>query len=207
MGSLFSYVVPGVERPSLHLPWAVQNRKYASEVECDSVLNSQSEAYIRSTFYYFMIWSSTKQWEILLVVISKSCLRWYNLYWEVLKLRKSVTNHWVHGSPGLVSRIGRVWGEGGRRNCTYKRGDTIEAWISFNEEHQSLLKWHVPLGWGVFRCERKMRQYPNEGIFSEIEKYRVRRLLRTYWNLVYLLKGFGGSNEAKIGRQQKEEIL
>ena len=117
----------------------------------------------------------------------------------------------------LFQGVGECGGEGGRRNCTYKWGDnqknnffisnTIEAWISFNEEHQGLLKRHVPLGWGVFRCERKMRQYPNEGTFSEMEKYRVRRLLRTYWNLVYLLKGFGGFNEAKIGREQKEEIL
>ena len=126
MGSWFSYVVPGVERPSLHLPWAVQNKKHALEVECDSVLNSQSQAYIRSTFYYFMIWSSTKQWEILLAVISKSCLRWYNLYWEVLKLRKSVTNHWVHGSPGFVSRSGRVW----ENPALWKSCGTLHVWGS-----------------------------------------------------------------------------
>ena len=142
-----------------------------------------------------MIWSSTKQWEILLVVISKSGLRWYSSHWGVLKLRKSVTNHWVYGSHGLASRSGEVWrggarggglggggggGGGGRRNWIYKWGDnqkneffisnTVEARIPFNEEHQGLLKRHVPLGWGVFRCERKMVQSPNEGIFFEMEK-------------------------------------
>ena len=32
----------------------------------------------------------------------------------MLKLRKSVTNHWVYGSHGLASRGGEVWGGGGR---------------------------------------------------------------------------------------------
>ena len=71
-------------------------------------------------------------------------------------------------------------GVGARRNWIYKWGDnqknklfisnTVEARIPFNEEHQGLLKRHVPLGWGVFRCERKMVQSPNEGIFFEMEK-------------------------------------
>ena len=39
-----------------------------------------------------------------------------------------------------------------------KGGDTmntVEALIPFNEEHQGLLKLHVPLGWGGLQCEGK----------------------------------------------------
>ena len=38
-------------------------------------------------------WSWSKQWEILLVVISKSCLWWFESYWEGLMLRKLVIKY------------------------------------------------------------------------------------------------------------------
>ena len=54
----------------------------------------------------------------------------------------------------------------GHCNCIYKWSDhqtkeffinnTVEALISFNEEHQGLLKLHVPLRWGKFQCMGKM---------------------------------------------------
>ena len=55
-------------------------------------------------FYDFINWSWNKQWEILFVVISKSCFWWFDWYWRGLKLRKVVTKDWVHVSPGPVVR-------------------------------------------------------------------------------------------------------
>lgn len=49
------------------------------------------------TQYYF------KQWQILLVVIRKSCIWWFAWYWRGFKLRKLVTKDWIHVFPGLIS--------------------------------------------------------------------------------------------------------
>ena len=43
--------------------------------------------------------------------------------------------------------------------------NSVEDLIPFDEEHQGLLKRHVPLGWGGFQCEGKMGLSPKEIIF------------------------------------------
>ena len=63
------------------------------------------QADLRRKLHDFIIWSWSKQWEILIVVISKSCSWWSELE-EFLKLRKLVINDWVHVLPRLVSRDG-----------------------------------------------------------------------------------------------------
>ena len=47
-------------------------------------------------------------------------------------------------------------------------GNPVEALIPVNEEHQGLLKLHVPLG--VANVGEKMVLSPKEGIFFETEK-------------------------------------
>ena len=75
----------------------------------------------RWKIYGLIIWSWSKQWEILLAVISKSCFWWFWIagsYRGGLKLRKLVINDWVYVFLELF------WGMGGgwwavEMACTY----------------------------------------------------------------------------------------
>ena len=132
-------------------------------------------------------------------MISKPCLSWN---W------RNYINNWVHVSPGLVlgngERLedrwnGTYWLRGifvGRFKCG-KMGahrkknlfinNSVGTLILLKEGHQGLLKLHVHLG--RFQCGEKNGAISKKR--SEAERYSVRRLFRTYWNLVYLLGAVG----------------
>ena len=56
----------------------------------------------KEKFYELIIWGLSKQWEMLLVVLRKSCLWWFEWSLQRLKLRKLVIKDWVHVFPGLM---------------------------------------------------------------------------------------------------------
>ena len=72
------------------------------EKACECVWNLKLQTDLKWFFFDFLNRSLRKQWEILLVVISKCCLWWFDSYWGGLKLKKLVNNDWVHVTPGLV---------------------------------------------------------------------------------------------------------
>ena len=82
-------------------------------------------------------WSWSKQWEILLVVISKSCLWWFDSYWEGLMLR-TLVNDWIHVSSELVL-------EDGKMACTclgdfcWEVGSNVKKWGNHCIERRTLL--------------------------------------------------------------------
>ena len=125
---------PKVERLSLDLSWAVKNVECALRVGCGGGWSSQSQADLSWKIYAFIIWSLSKQWGILLLVISNSCLQWLDSYWEGLKLRKLVTNDWVHVSNRLI------WGSGERM------GAVMIAYIFWGETVVGKLKCEE-MGW------------------------------------------------------------
>ena len=65
--------------------------------------------------------------------------------------------------------------------------------------------WNYIYNWGrEFRCKKK-----KEGIFFEVEKQRMRRLFRIYWNLVRLLalqNRVGDSNEENWGDNRMKKF-
>ena len=96
--------MPEMERFFLDLLRAVKKICFRSGMwECVEFVVA---GWSKVIFFYFPIWSWGKEWEILLVVINKFRLWWFDLYREELKLRKLITNNWGHVSPGLVSGSG-----------------------------------------------------------------------------------------------------
>ena len=101
-------------------------------------------------------------WSVNLTCVDFSCTK------EGLRLRKLLTDDWVHLSPRLVFR-GVEEGGGTAIACTFLMGlclgssnvekwgkhqrkklfinNSVEALILFKEEHQGLLKLHVLLRW------------------------------------------------------------
>ena len=62
---------------------------------------------------------------------------------------------------------------GSLRKNKFFINNSVEALILFNEKHQSLLKLHVPLGYGWQGSSEhwgKKRLSPEEGILFEMEK-------------------------------------
>ena len=148
-------------------------------------------------FYDFIIWSWSKQWKILLAVISKPCLWWFDSDWQRLKLRQLVSNNWVHV---LLDLFLGGWGEGGggignaytffggivvgRFKCK-KIGwpskeeiisNSTETLIQFKEEHLGLLKTVSTFGARGEDGERgvpvwrEMGLSPKDGILIEVGK-------------------------------------
>ena len=55
------------------------------------------------------------------------------------------------------------------QNKKFFLNNFVEALIPFKEEHQGLLKLHLPLGW-EFQCGEKMGLSSKEWIFFKAEK-------------------------------------
>ena len=97
--------------------------------------------------YGLIIWSWSKQWEILLAVISKSCLWWFWIAGSCrggLKLRKLVINDWVYVFPRVVLRDGgRMVG---RWNGMYLfggfflKGSNTEKWMGWPSKKEFFYK-------------------------------------------------------------------
>ena len=66
------------------------------------------QADLRRKIHDFIIWSWSKQWEILIVVISKSCSWWSELE-EFLKLRNLVINDWFMCFLGWFRELAGGW--------------------------------------------------------------------------------------------------
>ena len=152
-------------------------------------------------FYDFMIRSWSKQWEILLMVISKYCLWQLDSCWRGLKLRKLVTKDRVHMSPERASgeggRVGDSWNcifffwesllggvnvgkWGDRQEKKFFIDNAVQALIPFQVGHQALLKLYVHSEEGISVCEKGKN-------FLWSGKITLGRLFRIYWNFVYLL--------------------
>ena len=105
--SRFSCMIPGIERFFLNLLWAVENVlwKWGGGV---IVLRS----WVRRICYCRITWDITfwlnnlkLEQAVLLVVISKSCLQWFEWYWRGVKLKKVATKYCVHGLSVLLLGI------------------------------------------------------------------------------------------------------
>ena len=92
------------------------------------------QADLRWKTYDFIIWSWSKQWKILLVVISKSCL-WIwivvTAYWGGLKLRKLVINDCVYVFLELFRGMAEGWCAV-EMACTYLEGFLLGGWNTEN---------------------------------------------------------------------------
>ena len=70
-------------------------------------------------------------------------------------------------------------------------------------ESRSIVTASTIMGERSFQCWEKMWLSPKKGTLHDVEKSRVRRLFRTYWNLLYLLEETWRVLMKKMGRKQK----
>ena len=126
MSSRFLCVTPGIERFSLDL---LRNMK-----EMESMLWEWGVRVWKMLWFIILGWS--KQWEILLLMIKISCLRWFDWYWRGLKLSKLVIKDWVHMFPRLlfqgVEWSGGLWSDVCRM-C-------FNGWVYVGCVHESMVK-------------------------------------------------------------------
>ena len=108
------------------------------------------------------IWSWSRQWGILLVVISKSCLWWFDSYWSGLKSEKWVANDWVDVSPGLVLGIGGRKGGLLKFSLSNSRRHSANADVIANVKSKiSVSPWHSFVDM-IFSATSKVQNYQNK---------------------------------------------
>ena len=106
---------------------------------------------------WLYMWNWSKQWEILLVVIIKSCLWWFDSYWGGMKLRILVVGRFKCRKMGWPLKE------------EFFTNNSVEALIPLKEGHQGLLRLHAHLQ-GVSQCGEKMGLSPKREFCLKQEK-------------------------------------